>query len=137
MDVDECQAEVLPEGKAMYLRRARGEGRRTIMIGDGGNDSPALSEADVGVAIGSGAAIAREIADITLASEDLRCLLTLRTLSERLMKRIRADYRFIMGFNSALIVLGMLGILPPPVSAFLHNGSTLAVSVYSMKNLLK
>ena len=135
--VDECHAEVLPEDKAMYLRRARGEGRRTIMIGDGVNDSPALSEADVGVAIGSGAAIAREIADITLAAEDLRCLLTLRVLSERLMRRIRGDYSFIMGFNSALIVLGMLGILPPPVSAFLHNGSTLAVSMYSMKNLLK
>ena len=135
--VDECHAEVLPEDKAMYLRRAREEGRRTIMIGDGVNDSPALSEADVGVAIGSGAAIAREIADITLAAEDLRCLLTLRILSERLMRRIRGDYSFIMGFNSALIVLGMLGILPPPVSAFLHNGSTLAVSMYSMKNLLK
>lgn len=135
--VDEYHAGVLPEDKAMYIRRQHEAGRRVIMIGDGVNDSPALSEADVGVAIGSGAAIAREVADITLAAEDLNTLITLRQLSEGLMKRIRADYNFIMLFNSALIVLGMVGILPPPVSALLHNTSTLVVSLRSMTNLLE
>ncbi len=135
--VDEYHAGVLPEEKAMFVRREHEQGRRVIMIGDGVNDSPALSEADVGVAIGSGAAIAREVADITLASEDLHCLLTLRTLSHRLMKRIQGDYDFIMTFNSMLILLGMVGVLSPPLSALLHNTSTLAVSMYSMKNLLK
>ena len=134
--VDEYHAEVLPEDKAMFVRREHESGRKVIMIGDGVNDSPALSEADVGVAIGSGAAIAREVADITLAAENLYTLITLRTLSSALMKRIRGDYNFIMSFNSALILLGMVGILPPAVSALLHNSSTLAVSLRSMTNLL-
>lgn len=135
--VDEYHAEVLPEDKAMFIRREHEAGRKVIMIGDGVNDSPALSEADVGVAIGSGAAIAREVADITLASEDLHALITLRQLSAALMKRIQGDYNFIMSFNSALIVLGMVGILPPAASALLHNTSTLAVSLHSMRNLLE
>lgn len=134
--VDEYHAEVLPEDKALFVRREHEAGRRVIMIGDGVNDSPALSEADVGVAIGSGAAIAREVADITLAADDLRVLITLRKLSAALMERIRSDYHFIMSFNSALILLGMLGILPPALSALLHNTSTLAVSLHSMTNLL-
>lgn len=134
--VDEYHAEVLPEDKALFVRHEHESGRKVIMIGDGVNDSPALSEADVGVAIGSGAAIAREVADITLASEDLHALITLRILSAALMRRIRSDYNFIMSFNSALILLGMVGILPPAMSAFLHNTSTLAVSMYSMTNLL-
>ena len=134
--VDEYHAEVLPEDKALFVRHAHEAGRKVIMIGDGVNDSPALSEADVGVAIGSGAAIAREVADITLASEDLHALITLRILSTALMRRIRSDYNFIMSFNSALILLGMVGILPPALSAFMHNASTLAVSMYSMTNLL-
>lgn len=135
--VDEYHAEVLPEDKAMFIRREHEAGRKVIMIGDGVNDSPALSEADVGVAIGSGAAIAREVADITLASEDLHALITLRQLSAALMKRIQGDYNFIMSFNSTLIVLGMVGILPPAASALLHNTSTLAVSLHSMRNLLE
>ena len=106
-------------------------------VGDGVTDSPALSEADAGIAIGSGAAIAREVADITLATEDLHTLITLRKLAVALMKRIRGDYNFIMSFNSALILLGMVGILPPALSALLHNTSTLAVSLHSMRNLLE
>lgn len=135
--VDEFHAEVLPEDKALFVRSEHESGRRVIMIGDGINDSPALSEADVGVAIGTGAAIAREVADITLAAEDLRTLITLRQLSARLMERLRGDYSFIMLFNSALILLGMVGILPPALSALLHNTSTLAVSMHSMTNLLE
>mgnify|MGYP002941108550 CR=1 FL=1 len=106
------------------------------MIGDGVNDSPALSEADAGVAISTGAAIAREIADITIASEDLFELVTLRRISEALMARIHRNYHFIVSFNFSLIVLGVLGILPPTTSALLHNASTLAISLKSMTNLL-
>ena len=106
------------------------------MVGDGVNDSPALSEADAGIAISTGAAIAREIADITVASEDLFTLVTLRRLSEELMKRIHRNYRFIVAFNFSLIVLGVLGILPPTTSALLHNMSTLGISLKSMTNLL-
>lgn len=134
--VDEYHAEVLPEDKAMFIRQEHEAGRKVIMIGDGVNDSPALSEADVGVAIGSGAAIAREVADITLASEDLHTLITLRRLAVELIHRIRGNYNFIMAFNSALIILGMTGVLPPATSALLHNSSTLAVSMHSMANLL-
>ena len=134
--VDEVFAEVLPEDKAAYIRSEKAAGRKVIMIGDGVNDSPALSEADAGIAIATGAAIAREIADITISSEDLFELVTLRRLSEALMDRIHRNYRFIVGFNCSLIALGVAGILPPATSALLHNLSTLAVSMKSMTDLL-
>ena len=134
--VDEVYAEVLPEDKAAFIRAEKAAGRTVIMIGDGVNDSPALSEADVGIAISTGAAIAREIADITIASEDLFELVTLRRLSAALMARIHRNYRFIVSFNFSLIVLGVAGILPPTTSALLHNTSTLAISLKSMTNLL-
>ena len=134
--VDKFFAEVLPEDKAAFIRSEKAIGRTVIMVGDGVNDSPALSEADAGIAISTGAAIAREIADITVASEDLFALVTLRRLSEELMKRIHRNYRFIVAFNFSLIVLGVLGILPPTTSALLHNMSTLGISLKSMTNLL-
>ena len=134
--VDEVYAEVLPEDKAAFVRSEKEKGRTVIMIGDGVNDSPALSEADAGIAISTGAAIAREIADITVASEDLFALVTLRKLSEALIDRIHRNYRFIVGFNLSLIVLGVAGILPPTTSALLHNMSTLGISLKSMTNLL-
>lgn len=134
--VDEYHAEVLPEDKAAFIRREHELGRKVIMIGDGVNDSPALSEAAAGIAIGSGAAIAREVADITLASEDLYALMTLRRLAVELMRRIHRNYNSIISFNAALIVLGVLGVLPPATSALLHNASTLAISMHSMTNLL-
>ena len=134
--VDDFRAEVLPEDKAEYIRRAKAQGHKVIMIGDGVNDSPALSEADVGIAINSGAAIAREIADITISSEDLFELVTLRKLSEALMARIHENYRFIVGFNLMLIVLGVAGVIQPTLSALLHNASTLGISLKSMTDLL-
>ena len=134
--VDEYYAEVLPEDKAAFIRREKEAGRTVIMIGDGVNDSPALSEANVGIAINSGAAIAREIADITIASESLFELVTLRRLSEALMARIHRNYRFIVGFNLMLILLGVGGVIQPTTSALLHNMSTLAISTRSMTNLL-
>ena len=134
--VDEFFAEVLPEDKAAFIRSEKAAGRTVIMIGDGVNDSPALSEADAGVAISTGAAIAREIADITIASEDLFELVTLRRISEALMARIHRNYRTIVGFNLGLIIFGVAGILPPTTSALLHNASTLAISLKSMTNLL-
>ena len=134
--VDAVYAEVLPEDKAAFVRSEKAAGRKVIMIGDGVNDSPALSEADAGIAISSGAAIAREIADITISSKDLFALVTLRSLSQQLMARIHRNYRFIVSFNFSLIVLGVLGILPPTTSALLHNMSTLAISLKSMTNLL-
>ena len=134
--VDEVYAEVLPEDKAAFIRAEKAAGRTVIMIGDGVNDTPALSEADAGIAISTGAAIAREIADITIASEDLFELVTLRRLSAALMARIHRNYRFIVSFNFSLIVLGVAGILPPTTSALLHNTSTLAISLKSMTNLL-
>ena len=134
--VDAFFAEVLPEDKAAFIRREKKAGRTVIMIGDGVNDSPALSEADAGIAISTGAAIAREIADITISSEDLFELVTLRRLSQALMGRIHRNYRFIVGFNFMLIVLGVVGILPPTMSALLHNASTLGISLKSMTNLL-
>ena len=134
--VDKFYAEVLPEDKAAFVRQARAEGHTVIMVGDGVNDSPALSEADVGIAISTGAAIAQEIADITVSSEDLRALVTLRQLSVALMARIHRNYRFIIGFNCGLIGLGLVGILPPTTSALLHNMSTLGISMKSMTNLL-
>ena len=134
--VDAWFSEVLPEDKAAYVRSEHEAGRRVIMIGDGVNDSPALSEADVGIAVSSGAAIAREVADITISADDLEAFLTLRRISTALMARIHANYRFIMTFNGLLIGLGVAGILPPALSALLHNGSTLAISLRSMTGLL-
>ena len=135
--VDEFYAEVLPEDKAAFIRREKAAGRTVIMIGDGVNDSPALSEADAGVAISTGAAIAREIADITVASEDLFELVTLRKLSEALMARIHGSYRFIVAFNLSLITLGVAGVLPPAISALLHNTSTLGIGLKNMTDLLE
>ena len=134
--VDEYHAEVLPEDKADFIRKAKAAGHKVIMIGDGVNDSPALSEADAGIAIGTGAAIAKEIADITISSEDLFELVTLRKLSEALMARIDRNYRFIVGFNLGLIICGVTGVMLPTTSALLHNMSTLAISLQSMTNLL-
>ena len=134
--VDEYHAEVLPEDKAAFIRKAKAEGHKVIMIGDGVNDSPALSEADAGIAIGTGAAIAKEIADITVSSQNLFELVTLRKLSEALMARIDRNYRFIVGFNLGLIFCGVTGIMLPTTSALLHNMSTLAISLQSMTNLL-
>ena len=134
--VDAVYAEVLPEDKAAFIRQEKAKGHTVIMVGDGVNDSPALSEADAGIAISTGAAIAREIADITVASEDLFALVTLRRLGEALMERIHGSYRFIVGFNLALIALGVAGVLPPTTSALLHNGSTLGISLRNMTDLL-
>lgn len=134
--VDEYYAEVLPEDKANFVEKEKAEGRKVIMIGDGINDSPALSAADVGIAISEGAEIAREIADITVAADDLAEILVLRMLSNRLMKRIHKNYRFIVAFNAGLILLGVGGILQPTTSALLHNTSTLYIGLKSMGNLL-
>ena len=134
--VDAYYAEVLPEDKARFVDQEKAAGRTVIMLGDGINDSPALSAADVGIAISDGAAIAREIADITIAADSLRELVVLKSIANGLQKRTRANYRFIMSFNSALIVLGAMGVLPPATSALLHNASTLGVSLKSMTNLL-
>ncbi len=135
--VDDFHAEVLPEDKARFIQEEQAAGRTVIMIGDGINDAPALSFADVGVAIGSGAAIAREVADVTISAEDLYELVYLKRLSDALMTRIHRNYRFVMGFNGGLIALGALGILAPAMSALLHNGSTLVLSLNSMTKLLK
>ena len=135
--VDSVYSEVLPEDKAAFIRKEKAAGHTVIMVGDGVNDSPALSEANAGIAISTGAAIAREIADITVASEDLFELVTLRRLSEALMRRIHGSYRFIVGFNLSLILLGVAGVLPPTVSALLHNTSTLGISLKNMTNLLE
>ena len=131
--VDEYYAEVLPEDKAAFVEREKAKGRKVIMIGDGINDSPALSAANVGIAISDGAEIAREIADITVGSDDLYQIVTLKYISNALMKRIKSNYRKIVGFNSGLIA----GVLPPTTTALLHNGSTILISVNSMKNLLE
>ena len=135
--VDEYYAEVLPEDKAAFVEKEKAKGRKVIMIGDGINDSPALSAANVGIAISDGAEIAREIADITVGSDDLYQIVTLKYISNALMKRIRSNYRKIVGFNSGLIALGVAGVLPPTTTALLHNGSTILISVNSMKNLLE
>lgn len=135
LNLDEFYAEVLPEDKARFVREQREAGRKVIMIGDGVNDTPALSEADVGIAIADGAAIAREIADITIASDDLKELVTFRKLSAGLMNRIHNNYKFILTFNTALIGLGVAGILPPAASAVLHNGSTLIAGLKSMTDI--
>ena len=135
--VDEYYAEVLPEDKAAFVEKEKDKGRKVIMIGDGINDSPALSAANVGIAISDGAEIAREIADITVGSDDLYQIVTLKYISNALMKRIKSNYRKIVGFNSGLIALGVVGVLPPTTTALLHNGSTILISVNSMKNLLE
>ena len=135
--VDEYYSEVLPEDKAHYVEQEKSEGRKVIMIGDGINDSPALSAADVGIAISDGAEIAREIADITVGADSLHELIILKEISNALMKRIHKNYRMIVGINTSLILLGVFGVLPPTVSALLHNTSTIAISLSSMKNLLE
>ena len=136
LQIDDYRAEVLPEDKAAYIKAEQAQGRTVVMIGDGINDAPALSLADVGIAIGSGATIAREVADITIAAEDLRELALLRRLSEKLMQRIGRNYRFVMSFNGSLIFLGTLGLLPPATSALLHNSSTLLLSMDCLTDLL-
>lgn len=134
--VDEYYSEVLPEDKAGFVEREKTEGRKVIMIGDGINDSPALSAADIGIAISDGAEIAREIADVTIGADDLYEIVTLKAISNALMKRINKNYRTIVGFNAGLIVLGVAGVIPPTTSALLHNTSTLVISLKSMENLL-
>ncbi len=134
--IDEYYSEVLPEDKSGYIERAKAAGRTVIMVGDGINDSPALSASDAGIAITEGAEIARQIADITIGSDDLESIVKLRKLATLLMKRIRFNYRTIVGFNTLLIVLGIAGVMPPAVSAMLHNGSTVALGVKSMGRLL-
>lgn len=134
--VDEYYSEVLPEDKAKFVEKEKAAGHKVIMIGDGINDSPALSAADAGIAISDGAQIAREIADITIGAEDLFEIVTLKKISNALMKRIQKNYRVIVGFNTGLILLGVGGILQPTASALLHNTSTLVLSLKSMQNLL-
>ena len=133
--VDEYRAEVLPEDKAAFVEAEQAKGHTVIMLGDGINDSPALSAASVGVAVSDGAAIAREIADITIAADSLWELVELRRIAMALMARIHSNYRFVIGFNGALIALGVAGVLPPATSATLHNLSTLGVSLRSMSRL--
>ena len=135
--VDEYYSEVLPEDKAAYIEKQKAMGRTVIMVGDGINDSPALSAASAGIAISDGAEIAREIADITIAADDLREIVTLKRLSTLLMKRIKRDYRMIVGINAGLIALGVAGLIQPTTSAMLHNTSTLLISLENMKNLLE
>lgn len=135
--VDEYYSEVLPEDKARYVEKEKEMGRKVIMIGDGVNDSPALSAANVGIAISDGAEIAREIADITMGADNLYEIVTLKAISNALMKRIHKNYRFIVGFNTGLIALGVGGILQPATSALLHNTSTLLIGLESMKNLIE
>ena len=135
--VDDFYYEVLPEDKASFIKTERQKGCKVIMIGDGVNDSPALSEADAGIAISTGAAIAKEIADITISAQDLYCLVTLRKISEGMMKRIGRNYRSIIGFNAGLMLLGASGIITPSMSALLHNSSTVAIALASMRNYLE
>ena len=134
--VDQYFSEVLPEDKARFVEQEKAAGRKVIMVGDGVNDSPALSAADVGIAISDGAELAREIADVTIAAEDLFEVVTLRKLSKRLMKRIYRNYKVIVGFNSALIAGGIAGVLQESTSALLHYTSTLLIAMESMKPLL-
>ena len=134
--VDQFYAEVLPEDKASYIEKEKAKGRKVLMVGDGVNDSPALSAANAGVAVSGGAEIAREIADITISGEDLHQLVTLKRAGNCLMKRIHRNYRFVIGFNTGLIILGLAGILAPGTSAFLHNMSTLGITLESMTNML-
>ena len=135
--VDQFFAEVLPEDKANFVQKAKAEGHTVVMIGDGINDSPALSAADIGIAINSGAAIAREIADVTIKADSLEELVTLKTIANALQHRVSSNYRFVLSFNSTLIALGALGILQPAASAMLHNLSTIGISLQSMTNLIQ
>ena len=135
--VDQFFAEVLPEDKANFVQKAKAEGHTVVMIGDGINDSPALSAADIGIAINSGAAIAREIADVTIKADSLEEMVTLKTISNALQHRVSSNYRFVLSFNSTLIALGALGILQPAASAMLHNLSTIGISLRSMTNLIQ
>ena len=135
--VDEYYSEVLPEDKAGFVEREKAAGRKVIMIGDGINDSPALSAANVGIAISDGAEIAREIADVTVGADNLYQIVTLKQISNALMKRIHTNYRRIVAINAGLIVLGVAGVIQPTTSALLHNSSTLVISLESMKNLLE
>ena len=135
--VDEYYAEVLPEDKASFCDKEKAAGRKVIMIGDGINDSPALSAANVGIAISDGAELAREIADVTVGADSLHEIVTLRELSDRLMSRIHGNYRSIVGINTGLILLGVMGVIPPTTSALLHNSSTLYISLKSMKSVAR
>jgi len=134
--VDNYYAEVLPEDKSRFVKEKIDAGYKVIMVGDGINDSPALSAANAGIAISDGAEIARQIADITIGSDDLYSLVMLKKLSDRLMERIRFNYRTIVGFNTGLIVLGLFGILPPSASALLHNTSTIVLGLGSTTKLI-
>ena len=134
--VDEYYSEVLPEDKAKFVEKEKNAGRKVIMIGDGINDSPALSEASVGIAISDGAEIAREIADVTISADDLYEIATLKQLSDAMVHRINKNYRLIVGINTGLIALGIAGIFQPTMSALFHNTSTILISLKSMNNLL-
>ncbi|MBQ7840822.1 MAG: HAD-IC family P-type ATPase, partial [Lachnospiraceae bacterium] len=134
--VDEYYSEVLPEDKAAFIEKEKADGRKVLMVGDGVNDSPALSASDAGIAISDGAELAREIADITIAADNLYQIVTLKNLSIALMKRISGNYRKIVGINTALILLGVGSVIQPATSAMLHNASTLVISLQSMENLL-
>ena len=136
LGITRCVSQALPEDKANLISQLKEEGKTVIMVGDGINDSPALALSDVSVAMKDSSDLAREVADITLLSGDMRDLATLRTLSERLFKRIRRNYTFIMAFNSALILMGLTGVITPSVSSLLHNGSTMMISAASMRHLL-
>ncbi len=135
--VDEYYAGVLPEDKAAFVQREKEKGHTVVMLGDGINDSPALSAADAGIALSEGARLAREIADITISGADLYALVTLKAVGNALMRRIRANYRFVLGFNSALLALGILGVITSGLSAGPHNLSTLGIGLHSMANLLE
>ncbi len=137
LGLTEYYAEVLPEDKARFVQQEKEKGRKVIMIGDGINDSPALSAADVGIAISDGSEIAREIADITIGADDLYEIVTLIAIGKGLMKRIHRNYQEIVGFNTLLIVLGMFGVISPTTSALLHNGSTIGISLHNMQNILE
>lgn len=134
--MDEYYSEVLPEDKAKFVENEKKSGRRVIMIGDGINDSPALSEASVGIAISDGAEIAREIADVTISADDLYEIATLKRLSDAMVRRINKNYHMIVGINTGLILLGVAGVFRPTMSALLHNTSTILISLKSMENLL-
>lgn len=136
LGIDEYYSEVLPEDKARFVEKKKEEGHKVIMIGDGINDSPALSAADVGIAISDGAEIAREIADVTIGADHLYEIVNLKAISDGLMKRINKNYRFIVSFNLGLIVLGVAGVIAPTTSALLHNTSTLTISLNNMRNIL-